>query len=304
MTRIHTAPISVFTGLWNSAFSHGVGYESQPAGSFFETDRVGGYFIDFRAKTVSPSAADPENLLPTGLAQLALGWWERILAGDRGAREEFYRLCAMLEKTAEADDDEMRWRYEVRSRKYHLELPWYSAMAQAQIASVFVRAFTLSDNHHHADLATCAIAPLLAADSDLVAQTEDGPVLEEAPSEPASHILNGWIYAIWGLWDVDVALNQPKVRELLDASMKCLLMKLPSYDVGWWTRYSLFPHRLPDLAKPFYHRLHIDQLEVLYRLTENSVFRETARRWDEYDTPLHRAVATSQKALFVATRYA
>jgi hypothetical protein len=79
---------------------------------------------------------------------------------------------------------------------------------------------------------------------------------------------------------------------------------LDQYDVGWWTRYSLYPHLLPDLAKPFYHRLHIDQVEVLYRLTGFEEFRSAARRWRGYDNHVYRIAAIAQKAMFVATRYA
>jgi hypothetical protein len=289
---------------WNSAFSRGVGYEAQPPGSFFETDRVRGYFIDFRAKTTSPSAAAPEKLFPAGLAQLALGFSERMLSGDARAADEFQRVCALLEEKAERRGEELRWRYDISIPKYRLEPPLYSALAQAQIASVFVRAYLLSGDPRNAETALGAIRPLLDTSSDLVAETSDGIVLEESPSEPPSHILNGWIYALWGLWEVEVALKEPRAGQMLATSMNCLRAKLSSYDVGWWTKYSLYPHLLVDLAKPFYHRLHVDQLEILYRLTGFSDFAVTAHRWRGYDTALRRAAAVAQKAVFVATRHA
>jgi heparosan-N-sulfate-glucuronate 5-epimerase len=288
----------------NSAFSHGPGYEPQPPGLFFETDRVRGYFIDFRAKTISPTAARPEKLLPAGLAQLALGFWERWLAGDRTATTEFFQVCELIEKKGEPYGNELRWRHDMWVPKYRLEPPHYSALAQAQVASVFVRAYSLSGDPRHAEVALAAIRPLLDIRSDLVAETADGPVPEESPSQPPSHILNGWIYALWGLWEVDVALRESVARDMLASSIDCLRVKLPSYDVGWWTKYSLYPHLLPDLAKPFYHRLHVDQLEILYRLTGFPDFSETAARWRQYDTPSRRAASVLQKTLFVATRYA
>ncbi len=289
---------------WNSAFSRGVGYEAHVPGSFVETDRVHGYFIDMRAKTLSPSAAEPDKLLPTGLAQLALGWWERMLAGEDGAADRFLGLCALLENRAERRGEELRWRYDIGSRKYRVEPPQYSAMAQAQAASAFVRAYTITEEAHHADLARRAILPLLEVSSDLVVETAAGPILEESPSEPPSRILNGWIYGLWGLWDVHIALGDTRAREMLTASTDCLLATLPSYDIGWWTKYSLYPHRLPDLAKPFYHRLHVDQLEVMQRLTDVAEFGATASRWRGYDTAPHRVAVVAQKAVFVASGYA
>jgi heparosan-N-sulfate-glucuronate 5-epimerase len=287
----------------NSAFSRGTGYEPQPPGSFFDTDRVRGYFIDFRAKTTSPTAARPEKLLPAGLAQLALGFWERSLAGDRKATTEFFQVCDLLEKRGEPYGNELRWPYDVAIPKYRLEPPLHSALAQAQVASVFVRAYSLSGDPRHAEVALAAIRPLLDVRSDLVATTADGPVPEESPSQPPSHILNGWIYALWGLWEVQIALRESLAGDMLAASMACLRVKLPAYDVGWWTKYSLYPHLLADLAKPFYHRLHVDQVEILYRLTGFPDFAETAGRWRQYDTPSRRVASVLHKALFVATRY-
>lgn len=288
---------------YNSALSRGVGYESTPPGAYFENDRVRGYFIDFRSKTVVPD--DPAQLFPADAAQLALGWWERALAEEAGAIDEFLELARRLAQTAEVGDDEWRWPYPIGIRKYRTPAPTYSAMAQAQIASVFVRAHAVTPDAGYLDAALAAVRPLVAErGSDLVALTDDGPVLEESPSDPPSHILNGWIYSLWGVWDVAVATGDDAAGTRYHDSLLCLRRKLARYDVGWWTRYSLYPHRLPDLAKPFYHRLHIDQMDVLYRLSGCDDFAAAAARWRRYDTTPHRARAIAQKSLFVATRYA
>jgi hypothetical protein len=289
----------------DSAFSSGVGYEPTPPGRFFDVNAVRGYFIDFRAKTTTAEALAPDRLWPADLAQLALGWWERALGGEQDAAQAFDRLCLLLEQQAEVRGGERWWAYPVGSPKYGTEAPTYSAMSQAQAASVFVRAFLSGGDSRYADLALASVRPLVVdSGSGLVVSTPDGPVLEEGVSSPPSHILNGWIYSLWGLWDVAVGLDDDGARALYEASLSCLRRKLDEYDVGWWTRYSLYPHRLADLAKPFYHRLHIDQVEVLYRLTGIDEFRAAARRWRGYDTPLHRLASLSQKALFVATGYA
>jgi hypothetical protein len=62
----------------------------------------------FRAKTTSPSAAAPEKLFPAGLAQLALGFSERMLSGDARAADEFQRMCALIEEKAERRGEELR----------------------------------------------------------------------------------------------------------------------------------------------------------------------------------------------------
>jgi len=283
-----------------SALSVGPGYEPQPPGAFLDCDEPRGYFIDFRAKTLATAARSPASMLPADLAQLALGWWDRALAGEATALADFFTAATLLEQHGEERDGELLWPYPMSLRKYRLEPPWYSALAQGQAASVFVRAQLQSGDERFARAARSSIAPLLpGSTSGLLAVTADGVVPEEAPSQPPSLILNGWIYALWGLWDVAVGLGDRDCQAVFEDSTRCLQRSLERYDVGWWSRYSLFPHPLPDLAKPFYHRLHVDQLEVLYRLVGYPEFLDTSRRWAGYDTIPRRLAALGQKALFV-----
>jgi heparosan-N-sulfate-glucuronate 5-epimerase len=281
----------------------GAGYESQPRGSRIELSAVRGYFVDLTSKTTAATARTPETLPPAGLAQLALGWWERSLSGDPHAVSRFDQISTFLAGLGSPANDGIRWPYMLAVPKYGLEAPWYSAMAQGQAASVFVRAFLLSDDEHWGSLAFEAIRPLLVDhESDVVAFLPGGPVLQEVPGEPRAHVLNGWIYALWGLWDVHIGLGEALAGSRFRESANLLASMLDLYDVGWWTRYSLFPHRLTDLAKPFYHRLHATQMEVMASLTGRSEFESAARRWADYDNRRHRVRALAQKAVFRVAR--
>jgi heparosan-N-sulfate-glucuronate 5-epimerase len=278
--------------------SKGPGYEAQPPGLHIESDRVGGYFLDYRLKTEAKAARSPDSLLPVTLAQLALGWYERMLLGDSRAWHHFEDTCRVLKSKAEESDGVLLWPYDEVIPKYGLRSRRYDGMTQAQAASTFVRAFLHSRRSEYEIAARAAIEPLLRMDGRFVAMTPSGPILEEGGMTPPAHILNGWIFAIWGLWDVRVGLGEPRTDSLLSATIECLRTKLHEYDVGWWTRYSLFPHVLPDLAKPFYHRIHIDQMEVLHRLTGIDEFGSAARRWESYNRRSARLVAVAHKIPF------
>jgi heparosan-N-sulfate-glucuronate 5-epimerase len=291
-------PFALGQRVVGTVFSHGPGYEPQPPGLLFEPDRVRGYFVDFRSKTNAKAARAPASLLPVDLAQVALGWYERMLLGDGRATNHFEVACRLLLDQAENDEGALLWPHTQTIPKYRLSGRWYAGMAQGQAASVFVRAYLHSGNSGYEDAARRAIEPLLRRDSRFVTDTPSGPVLEEAEANPPSHILNGWIFTLWGLWDVRAGLDEPGVSGLLDETIACLRVRLEDYDVGWWTRYSLFPHALPDLAKPFYHRLHVDQMAVLHRLTGIAEFGSAARRWAAYDSPLASCMALSHKVPF------
>lgn len=285
----------------NSALSRGPGYESTPIGTAYDASRVSGYYIDFRSKTQSQAASDTKRLPAAALSQLALGWWERSMAGEEYALEEFLRVCAVLVDRAVAVEGKLLWPNRVAVPKYRLGPAACSALAQGQAASVLIRAHLATGEERYAECASCAVSPLLSErSSDLVSITAVGPVLEEAPTIPASHILNGWISALWGIRDVQLAIHDDRARKAFDAGVDSLRHHLPAYDVGWWSRYSLYPHVLEDLAKPIYHRYHIDQLRVMHTLTGVPEFRETADRWASYDRWSHLVPLIVQKGLFAA----
>jgi hypothetical protein len=260
---------------------------------------VSGYYIDFSSKTVSRAASDTQRILPASLAQLALGWWERSMAGEERALDEFLRVCALLVDRSLHVAGELRWRMPIAAPKYQMDIGACSALAQGQAASVLIRAYLATREERYADLAECAVAPLLSErSSDLVSMTAAGPVLEEAPSVPASHILNGWISGLWGIRDVQMGLGDDRTKLAFEAGVDALRFHLPAYDAGWWSRYSLYPHVFEDLAKPIYHRHHIDQLRVMHTLTGVREFEETADRWVSYDRRSHLPPLIVQKGLF------
>lgn len=285
-----------------AAFGAGVGYEPQPRGTQFSAvGPIRGYYVDLRAKTLAPPSAHvsgrgvKHGVSPTNLAQYALGWFERSLAGEADARDAFLRAAGALLDAGVVRDDQLLWRYDVAVPKYGRNGGWYSAMAQGQAASVFIRAVSATGDEKWATATRRAVQPLLAGDHGLVRDTTSGPILEECPSNPTSAILNGWVYALWGLRDVAVALADEQSRALFAASAQCLSQTLSAFDTGWWSRYSLCP-RVNDVATPFYHRIHVVQLRVMADLTADDTFGQTADRWAAYDTARNRVRAVSIKA--------
>jgi heparosan-N-sulfate-glucuronate 5-epimerase len=182
---------------------------------------------------------------------------------------------------------------------YRISPPWFSAMAQGQAASLLVR---VAKTLQRPDLLTRALdatRPLLKA--PLVTQTDDGPVLQEYPTTPPAHVLNGWIYGLWGLYDVATSFaadppvepgHEAAVRTAESAfhdGVETLARRLPLYDTAHgWSRYDLYPHPLTNVASPFYHRLHVAQLEVMAALVPGEpAFARAAERWAR---PLHNPV--------------
>ncbi len=159
-------------------------------------------------------------------------------------------------------------------------------MAQGEAISVLLRAEELEPGEGYAEAAQKAAQPFRCtiASGGIVWRSNGDVFLEEVAVEPAAHILNGCIYSLWGLHDLNKALNVPWAGELFEEVLRTLEQRLPMYDLGWWSAYSLLRTRRgrPHLATLKYHAFHISQLCVLEKMTQRQVFGEYSRRFKRY----------------------
>lgn len=187
------------------------------------------------------------------------------------------------------------WRYPVPVNRYRVAPGWYSAMAQGLAASVLIRAYDMAGDQSYLDAAGAAVTLLVkpvsaggCADYDRLGR----PFLEECPSEPPSHILNGAIFALIGLAEHERRLGGGHSRPAAER----LAAQQQDYDTGYWSRYDL---RFPAPATRAYHTLHISLLEVAERLLPGYGFSRTAARWRSYlRRPGCRLRAAAGKARF------
>jgi hypothetical protein len=105
---------------------------------------------------------------------------------------------------------------------------------------------------------------------------------EEYLVSPPTHILNGFIWAAWGVYDYFLATGSREAMGLFAAAVKTLDANLGRYDLGFWSRYELSGTLLPMIASPFYHRLHVTQLRVMHRITSEKTFAQYAERWESF----------------------
>lgn len=90
-------------------------------------------------------------------------------------------------------------------------------------------------------------------------------------------ILNGWIFSIWGVLDYYKYFKDDKSKEILDKTINTLVTKLPDFDIKYWSKYEDGKR----ICSPFYHKLHISQLKVMYKLTDIEIFKEYAEKWEK-----------------------
>lgn len=188
-----------------------------------------------------------------------------------------------------------------------LRAPWYSGLAQGQGVSLLLRAHARSGNEKYKQAAEQAFVALTCPISEGGVLFEDGEKnlwIEEYLVDPPTHILNGFIWALWGVFDYWLARADSEAKAIFDRGVSTLIHNLPRFDTGYWSLYEQSGTRLKMLASPFYHRLHIVQLRAMSRMTGDARFEAIAERWDGYT--LHsgnRTRALVAKSFFKLLHY-
>jgi len=247
---------------------------------------------------------------PIAIAQWGLGNFNlhrRTGEPERAAR--YLRAADWLLRNLKPNDrGVLVWRHEFDwEYRDTLKAGWYSALAQGQGVSLLCRAHRETGRDAYLEAARAAFHALTVNVADGGVRLPDGPDgawLEETIVDPPTHILNGFLWAMWGVHDYAVTSGERTAEELLGACARTLRRHVASFDCGFWSLYEQSGTRLQMLASPFYHSLHISQLSITARLLGLPELEEWSRRWRAYaDDPQCRRRALVQKALFKLLYY-
>lgn len=303
-------------------------HETPTENSSARADDLGEYYMVFAEKADYRGAYDASGIPqldyhgtiglqynPIAIAQYGLGnynLWKRSANPER--RNKFFLAADWLRSHLEPNvhglavwNHHFDWEY-----RDTLKAPWYSALAQGQGISLLVRAYKESARKESGD-PTYLEAARRALAAFYVPMAQGGVAFtdhrgdlwfEEYIVSPPTHILNGFIWATWGLRDYFLATKDDSVRELFSQAVQTLLHNLDRYDLGFWSLYEQSGTRLPMVASPFYHQLHIVQLRIMHRLTGEAEFYRVADRWESYGrSRSNRARALAYKSAFKLCYY-
>jgi peptidoglycan/xylan/chitin deacetylase (PgdA/CDA1 family) len=261
-------------------------------GSNVRPGELHGYYVDLRFKAEAPSWPPPwlaprDQQLHVSTAQWGLGAFERYLAGEgeewlvgaQGAADHF------VAEQVRGGPQDGAWLHGMpMSHTFLLRAPWISAMAQGEVASLLARVHRETADERYAEAALRALKPLRvpSARGGTQALLGGGPFYEEYPTSPPSFVLNGAIFAIWGVYDISLALDPDRAgREFADA-LETLAGNIERWDCGYWSVYDLFPHPLPNVASAAYHALHTEQLRAMQQIAPRPEFERTIGNFERY----------------------
>lgn len=228
---------------------------------------------------------------PISIGQMGLAIYHSFLkSGSEIDKKRFLNFAEWFKENANLDKTlGVRWLTKVSLPQYMNSGPWQSAFSQSRGISILLRGYQLTQNKDYLDIAEKALIPFLyqVENGGVTSATEYGPFYEEYPASVPTLVLNGMIFSLFGIYDFIRMFPENNIaNDIFDKGIKTLENILPQYDMGFWSKYNLclaewYPKVDPATIR--YQRLHVEQLEVMYRITGKEVFRKYRDKFEKQD---------------------
>lgn len=282
---------------------------NQGLGKCICADKLNGYYNNLTEKvTMLPSLLETDELplyktpsgkevtFPVDVFQYGLGAYDLWLLEKDERYLRKFKQC--VEWTLNHQEESGAW------CNFFFKYPAhpYGAMAQGEAVSLLLRGYEIMGREELLVSARKALDFMLNPLTDEMMRHGnatgttlyhgDDVVLSEYTHLPV--VLNGWIFAWWGLYDyVLVTQDTGRYRQLMEKSEESLRRYLKAFSTSYWSKYDLSG----KIASPFYHRLHIAQMQAMYILTHEQTYNAFAHKWEEdLNHPLKKGFAFVQKA--------
>lgn len=263
-------------------------------------ERLGIYYIDFRESLIHYESEFYGQKDTNGIPMVGFGKeakYNPINIAQYGLLLNAQYISENSEKTLKKlsycvdilcqimifENDTIVWRYSTKSERFNLKPGWASAMAQGQCISLFLRWYQITKDNNYLDYAKKAYAfmKIPTSDGGVRAYDEYGNLwLEEYPSpDKPSCVLNGFIYALWGLYDLYRVTGDKIVKKDIDDCVLTLQNTIHKFDVGYWSIYDQYTF---ELVRYYYQKnVHVPQLYAMYQLTGIPLFEHYAKKWEK-----------------------
>lgn len=190
------------------------------------------------------------------------------------SQKDFQIFSSIVNFFVETQDENGGWDCWSQSDKNTITS--YSSMAQGQVLSLLTRYIKLVKPEKSLT-DTCHKAYNLLHNEPLSKHLKNGALLyNETPINGGGVIFNGHIFSLWGVMDYEAHFGIEKGFSF--KGLKGVEVLLSQIDRGYWSNYD----NVGNIASPFYHDLHISQLQALYYQTGNDVMLRYMDKFSQY----------------------
>jgi len=259
---------------------------NQPLGKFISVDEIKGYYNDFTNKVLFDKKTEKivdyiplfinddgkKVVFPITVIQYALGCYELFLETNDDVYLKKMIHCSEYVLSLINADGSISCMYFFKD----ISNP-YSAMCQGECVSLLARAYLETNDKRFFDGALKAFNFLINEDhNQAVVKTFRNLkyCLYEFPDKTI--VLNGYIYALFGVYDAYLLFKNPEIKKIFDISSASLLSIIDDFDYNKWSFYDL----AGNVSSKFYHKLHVVLLPAL-NLICNNKFKYWETRWYE-----------------------
>ncbi|MEX1014848.1 MAG: D-glucuronyl C5-epimerase family protein [Candidatus Paceibacterota bacterium] len=210
---------------------------------------------------------------PVKIAHYALASYNDFLKTRNEKYEESFRThLNYLTNNTVLCNGCIVWETPTSNPKYELEPGYISAIVQGLAISALVRGYIHFNDQRYIELAEEALDVLKVPveEGGLLAKTKWGWVYEEYPCKPYSHVVNGFMFCLIGLYDLKHVNKQSEAKVLFEKGILSLEKMIPEWLDNDWATYDLrhiTGEYKMNYATRHYQYLHIDQLNILYLIT-------------------------------------
>ncbi|NIR47691.1 hypothetical protein GWO43_04465 [candidate division KSB1 bacterium] len=158
-----------------------------------------------------------------------------------------------------------------------LKKGWVSGMAQGLILAVLARAYQETSDENYLQPAQNVFSTLYTNTTDywtIYVDSANYYWIEEYPNADSCHVLNGMLYALWGIWDYYVISGDSLALKLLRAGIRTLADHYAIWNIDGQdtSRYCL---HYDDPTN--YHSIHLEQFEKYANFFNIPEFFEAVR---------------------------
>ena len=221
---------------------------------------------------------------PVTISQKVFEYEEEYRKGNETSKQLLLNCANWLVDNAVKYDNYTIWEYDyVFALRYNMTPPWRSGMAQGQGIQALTKAYNITKDEKYLNVARTSLNSFFVEveNGGITHKENNGWWYEEYADENGSNprILNGMMWAMLGIYEYYELTEDENAKFLFDKGVIALKNHLPEYDTGNWSYYDA----MGNPAEKFSHHVHVTQLNMLYDITKEPIFKEYHDKWKGYE---------------------
>lgn len=220
---------------------------------------------------------------------------------NNGEKQKFQNCVNWICENAELEDSCLYLTYKF-DWVYNLKPNWKSAMAQGMAIKTLTQAFELSNDSMYLSKIEMFLNSFHKSvdEGGVTHKISDSAWWYEEYSQENGvkpHILNGFMYALDGLYYNFKATKNPHSKMLFDKGINALKLNLYLYDNG--SERSFYDNK-KKITPEYYHNIHVQFLKEFSEITNEKIFAEYYQKWSNIkpDSYLVKSIKNPNKSFF------